>query len=339
MNLGHTPAPHCRAEPLDDPADAIPALVLAFDHEGRIVRWNRQLEAVTGFRSAEMLGKNARAWIGLGGDRRLDLKDGGHRLVRWHISERARGESCTYAVGIDVTVDRDDLRHTMQAERLAAVGTLAAGLAHGIRNPLNSATLQLQVLRRRVERGQLDREQLMPVIDIVQSEMDRLEGLVHDFLAFAQPKRLELESTPLNELLRELANAARAEARQSRIEIRQHLDSAIGRLELEPARIRQVFSNLVRNALEAMPNGGTLTLRTVPADSGGLVRVDVEDTGVGFPEGAPLFDAFYSTKQRASGLGLAIAYRIVSEHGGFLRAELRRPGSCFSVFLPQLAKA
>lgn len=318
--------------------DAIPALVLGFDAEGKIVVWNRLLEALTGFSAKEVLGGEVRTWVGRGGDRRLDVKGGGHRLVRWQISSDAQ-DGISYAIGVDVTQERDELRATLQSERLAAVGTLAAGLAHEVRNPLNSGSLQLQVLRRRIERGQTDREQLLPVIDIVSAEIERVERLVHDLLAFAQPRRLALVTTSLNELVAELGAQIEQQARAAGVTVRLTLAPTLGTVHVEPELIRQVLSNLLRNALEAMPSGGTLTVRTLAADARGFVRVDIQDTGVGFSEDARLFDAFYTTKPSGSGLGLAVAHKIVSDHGGYLSAEPCHPGACFSVKLPQLGKA
>jgi signal transduction histidine kinase len=321
----------------DELADRLPAFVVVLNAAREIVLWNRHLESVTGFTRVEMLGRDGSLLIGNGGDRRLDIKGGGHRLVRWHLADDPPGT--TYAFGMDVTEERDELRQSMQKERLTAAGTLAAGLAHEVRNPLNSATLQLQVLRRRIERGQSAREQLLPVIEIVEGEMARLERLVNDFLAFAQPRRFELESVSLNGILEEELQRCENIARTAGIRIERALDAALGPVEVDPHRLRQALTNLFQNAIEAMPTGGTLSVRSSRANAQGFVHVEIEDSGVGFAEDAPLFDAFYTTKSGGTGLGLSIAHKIVSEHGGILRAEPRNPGACFFVLLPQLHKS
>ncbi|HET9954062.1 MAG TPA: ATP-binding protein [Polyangiaceae bacterium] len=315
--------------------EAIPAFVLALDREHQIVLWNQRLEAVTGFSRAEMIGQSGADLIREGGDRKLDLKGGGHRLVRWQCTEVA---NTTYALGIDVTEEREMLRRTLQAERLASAGTLAAGLAHEVRNPLNSATLQLQVLKRRIERGNVEKDKLLPVISVVDGEIQRLTHLVSDFLAFARPHKLEIESTDLNDFLNEVLDLVTPECKLANVQVCKDFAQGIGRLELEPNRIRQVLLNLIRNAIEAMPDGGLLTLHTSEADSAGFVHIEVQDPGKGFAEDAPVFDAFYTTKPGGTGLGLAIAHRIVTEHGGVLKAEPRSPGACFSVLLPQHSK-
>jgi signal transduction histidine kinase len=318
--------------------EAVPSFVIALDEQSRIVLWNGYLENATGFARDEMLGTSGAELIGQGGDRKLPLKSGGHRLVRWQRAEltRSAGSAVTYAVGIDVTEEREMLRRTLRAERLAAVGTLATGLAHEVRNPLNSASLQLQVLKRRLSRGVLQPDELLPVVAIVSEEISRLDHLVSDFLSFAQPRPLELVPSDLNALIDAAAGLIRAEATAQGVEVACELDPGVGTVEVEPERLRQVLLNLGRNALEAMPEGGRLTFRSAAANADGNVCVEVEDSGAGFPEDAPIFDAFYTTKPGGTGLGLAIVHRIVSEHGGSMRASSQPGCTRFSAYLPQL---
>ncbi|HEY6559021.1 MAG TPA: ATP-binding protein [Polyangiaceae bacterium] len=318
--------------------EAVPAFVIALDEQSRIVLWNGYLENATGFSRDEMLGTSGTELIGEGGDRKLPLKSGGHRLVRWQRAEltRSAGSAVTYAVGIDVSEEREMLRRTLRVERLAAVGTLATGLAHEVRNPLNSASLQLQVLKRRVSRGVADPSQLLPVVAIVSEEISRLDHLVSDFLSFAQPRPLALVPSDLNGLIGAAAGLVRAEAADLGVAVECELDPGVGSVEVEPERLRQVLLNLARNSLQAMPGGGRVTFRSKAANADGNVCIEVEDTGLGFSDEAPIFDAFYTTKPGGTGLGLAIVHRIVSEHGGSMRA-ISQPGCTrFSAYLPQL---
>lgn len=319
--------------------EAVPAFVLALDADGRIRLWNRPLEEVTGYSRQEMLGKPGLELIG-DGARTLPLKHGGHRLVRWQRAELSdgNGKPVTYAMGLDVTEERDMLLRTLRAERLAAVGTLAAGLAHEVRNPLNSAALQLQVLRRRVERGSTDPSQLLPIIGIVVDEIRRLDHLVSDFLSFAQPRPLRVEPMALDALVAAVADLVRPEAEAAGVRFVVELDASGRSVEVDAERMRQVLLNLMRNAVEATESdSGTVTVRTAPADPEGYARVEVIDTGSGFAEDAPIFDAFYTTKEAGTGLGLAIAYRIVADHGGVLTAESRPGRTRFMVRLPERA--
>ena len=318
--------------------EAVPAFVMALGPAGNILLWNHQLEEVTGFSREEMIGKSGTELVADGADRTLPRKGGGHRLVRWQLA-RAPGPGVThitYAVGIDVTDERSMLRRTMLAERLAAVGTLAAGLAHEVRNPLNSATLQLQVLKRRLARRQTNPEGLLPVVDVVHDEIRRLDRLVTDFLAFARPHRLDLRPAPLDELVASVAEQLRPEVESAGIAMEVVIESPLGSIEADPERLRQVLINLMRNAVEAMGDEGRLTVR-VRADMDGFATIRVEDTGPGIVDNAPIFDAFYTTKASGTGLGLAIVHRIVQEHGGTISYESRPGHTCFTIRLPELA--
>jgi signal transduction histidine kinase len=317
--------------------DAIPALVMALDEQGKIALWNRRLEEVTGHTRAEMIGRAGSDLIGAGGDRILTLKSDGQRLVRWQLARLggSSGAQSTYAVGIDVTHERDMMRRTLRAERLAAAGTLAAGLAHEVRNPLNSATLQLQVLRRRLDRRQMEPQALVGVVKLVEEEIRRLNRLVSDFLAFARPRPLNLQNGNLAELVSAVAEQLRPEVESHGMTLHVELDAQDTRTEFDTEQLRQVLINLVKNAIDAMSVGGILTLRTLPADKEGNLAIQVVDTGVGFPNDAAIFDAFYTTKEGGTGLGLAIVHRVIQEHGGAISAESRPGMTCFTLRLPQ----
>jgi len=313
--------------------EAVPALVLALDRQGRIRLWNRRLEEATGFGRGEMLGKPGEELIGHGGVRPLARRSGPDLLVRWERAEvTSVVDVCTYAVGLDVTAEQEMLRRTLRAERLAAVGTLAAGLAHEVRNPLNSALLQLQVLGRRIDRGDRDHASLKPVLGLIEDEIRRLEVLVNDFLSFVHPRPLELQPTALAELCRDVLTFVAPEAGMAGVEVEAELAETIAPVQADPQRLRQVLQNLVRNAVEAMSGGGRLTLRTRSVE--GQVEIDVEDTGPGFPDETPIFDAFFTTKPKGTGLGLTIVHRIVSDHGGTLRVRSRPGQTCFTISLP-----
>lgn len=319
--------------------EAVPALVLALDGSGRVALWNRRLEETTGFARQEMIGQIGEPILGAETVSPLPVKGGGEKLVRWEKARVISGtpggeETWTYAVGVDVTVEQDMLRRTMRSERLAAVGTMAAGLAHEVRNPLNSALLQLQVLRRRLGRGDATPESIDPVAGLIEDEIRRLERLVSAFLSFARPRPLDLQPTVVEELCEEVLAFARPEAALARVELRLEAegDNPYPRVQVDPERLRQVVHNLVRNGLDAMPGGGRLTVRV--RHSAGEVEMDVVDTGVGFPDEAPVFDAFFTTKSNGTGLGLSIVHRIVSDHGGTVRVHSHPGDTCFTLSIP-----
>lgn len=326
--------------------EAVPALVLALDPAGRIALWNRRLEEATGFCRDEMIGQPGDGLIGEGGIHPLARKKGGDILVRWERARVAEGQlaapalkgkgaahdSWTYAVGTDVTAEQEMLRRTLRAERLAAVGTMAAGLAHEVRNPLNSATLQLQVLRRRLSKGDVRPDSLDPVAGLIEEEIRRLERLVDDFLSFARPRPLDLQPTGLAELCQGVLTFAEHEAAAAGVTMSLDVEADVPAIHADAARLRQVLQNLVRNALEAMPSGGRLAVRVRRAE--GAVEIDVADTGVGFADEAPVFDAFFTTKSKGTGLGLSIVHGIVTDHGGTVRVRSRPGDTCFTLSLP-----
>jgi len=322
--------------------EAVPAFVLALDGGGRIALWNRRLEEVTGIPRERMIGRPGEALIGGGGVRPLAAADG-ERLVRWERAQvrlppaagqegASETETWTYAVGADVTAEQEMLRRALRAERLAAVGTLAAGLAHEVRNPLNSAALQLEVLERRLSKSDAVREATLPVTAAISEEIRRLERLVTEFLSFARPSPLELEPTAFAELCAEELAFGAPVAEAAGVEVVQEIAPDLPALKVDPQRLRQVLRNLVRNAIEAMPEGGKLTVRARRV--GATVEIDVADTGVGFGDEAPIFDAFFTTKPKGTGLGLSIVHRIVSDHGGTVSVRSRPGETCFTISLP-----
>lgn len=323
--------------------DGVPAFVLALDEAGKIVVWNQQLERVTGYQRREMLGTDGRRFTSTPEQNtRLPLKGNGHRSVRWRLAQVAGtpGTSLvTYALGVDVTEESEMQRRTLRAERLAAVGTLAAGLAHEVRNPLNSATLQLQLLERKIARQKLDPSALSRVVAVVRSEIDRLDRLVNDFLAFAKPKPLQTTPSDLNQLVANVVDLLTVEAHDANVALLLQLEPNLGPVPLEAQSMRQVVLNLLRNSLEALrgQGGGQVRLCTRPVAGEASVALEVTDTGPGFSEDAPIFDAFYTTKDAGTGLGLAIVHRIVTEHGGTIGVHTGDGQTSFTVTLPQPA--
>jgi signal transduction histidine kinase len=316
--------------------ESMPSFVLALDDDGRITTWNRQLELVTGLSREQMLGTPGAALVGVGeGSHALPVHGGGSRQVRWRHAQAQEpsGARTTYVVGIDVTDEQELSRRTLRAERLAAVGTMAAGLAHEVRNPLNSASLQLALLERRLGRGE-GPDTTLPIARIINGEIRRLDRLVRDFLAFAQPRPIERRPIDLTALLCDVVTLIQPEAEAAGVTVSQDLQRGLPNVSGDAERLRQVFLNLTRNAREAMQErGGILTLRAraVP----GAVEVDVEDNGPGFGDELPVFDAFFTTKPQGTGLGLSLVHRIVTDHDGSIRVRSRPGCTCFTFSLPR----
>lgn len=341
--------------------DTVQALLLVVDEDGRVVRANQAVAAATGLRADELVGKDwfetcvpegwrvqERALFRqvLGGDEDDNethesflsaSRAGGayeERRIMWrwspHIVED--GSKNLYISGLDVTDQRALERRTLLSEKLAAVGTLSAGLAHEIRNPLNAASLQLQLLERRVKRIS-DDEKLHAPIEVVRNEIRRLGNLVGDFLSFARPAELRPGPVDLRELAERVVELEAPHAQTLEVEL-ELLGGESVTLLGDSERLKQVLLNLVRNALEAVSGGGRVELEVRRSGNGGASLV-VRDDGPGIPEEHldRIFEPFFSTKTDGTGLGMAICHSIVSLHGGDIHIDCSR-GTEIEIVLP-----
>ena len=221
----------------------------------------------------------------------------------------------------------------MKSERLATIGTLASSLAHEVRNPLNSISLQLVLLSRRVARGEpaLQRE-IGALIETARGEIARLDDLVNEFLSLSTLDRLSLVETNPADVAREVMVLMAPVARERGVRVREDHTEALPSVPLDREKMKQVLINLVRNAIEAMPNEGALQISSRFED--GAVVIRVGDTGVGIQKGLDVFNFFMTTKRGGTGLGLPIARGIVEAHGGTLTYESEPGrGTVFSVAL------
>ncbi len=218
-----------------------------------------------------------------------------------------------------------------RADRLSAMGELAAGLAHEIRNPLGAIDGAVQILIRE----QLPSETKQEFGELAQRELERLKGIVNHFLNFARPQPPQRIAIDPALLLHSVAKLVGETAKLAGVTIKVEETMSVPTICVDPEQVKQVLLNLAINAVQAMPSGGNATLRAIAED--GTVRLEVQDEGVGIdPENAErIFNPFFTTRNDGTGLGLSIAERIVSQHGG--RIESRRNsdrGMTFSVILP-----
>ena len=222
----------------------------------------------------------------------------------------------------------------IQSEKMAVVGTFASGLAHEVRNPLNSIALQLSILERRVAPLPVGLAgEIKELVGVIREEVKRLDNLVGDFLQFSRSNRVQYRPASLDELLDEVMRLLRPEARDAHVTLkRQRIGEPMPDLRVDPEKMKQVVINLVRNAIEAMPGGGVVTVESGLTD--GRARMVVRDTGPGLPEGLDVFQLFVTTKAQGTGLGLSIAQQIVLEHGGEIAASSEASGATFTVSLP-----
>ncbi|HTO99628.1 MAG TPA: ATP-binding protein [Myxococcales bacterium] len=232
---------------------------------------------------------------------------------------------------------RELARRAQVAEKLAAVGTLTAGISHEIRNPLNAAGLQLAVLERRICKLTEDLQgPLLEPLGLVRDEIRRLEHLLEDFLQFARPRELDARPVEVQGVLEAVLGLLGGDAERRGIALEQQIAPDLPSVLGDAERLRQVMMNLALNALEAAPRGGRVrvTARAVDRD----VVLAVDDSGPGIPpENAErIFEPFFTTKASGSGLGLPIVHAIVIQHGGSIGYE-KSPlgGARFWVRLPR----
>jgi len=233
----------------------------------------------------------------------------------------------------------------VEAERMAYIGTLASGLAHEIRNPLNSLNLNMQMLEEEFQEGTsaVSPASGKRLLAITRSEISRLERLVSDFLAYAKPRPLEMEEMPAVrplERVRELL-AGEIQKRDARVEVEDRSGGA--RVRVDPAQIGQLLLNLARNAMDAAEESGRRpALDLSVSRHGSSVALAVRDNGVGIPpeERERVFELFYSTRKGGTGLGLAIVDRIARAHGGRVKLESAvGEGTVVTVELPLVASS
>ncbi len=213
----------------------------------------------------------------------------------------------------------------LASERLATIGKMAAHVTHEIRNPLSSIALNLELLEEELPSSAEEANNLLRAI---KAEVERLSGLSEQYLSVARQKPQQKQLEKLGEIVEEACEFVRRELQQANIALEVSIEPGVGELALPvaEAQIRQALLNLLRNAREAMPQGGRVVVKLLEAEGGGLDLI-VDDEGVGMPATTRerLFEPFFTTKQHGTGLGLAITRQIAEAHGGGIRVETREP--------------
>lgn len=220
-------------------------------------------------------------------------------------------------------------------EQVEALQTLCAGLAHEVRNPLNSAKLQLELAERRIRRGNGDERKLVEPIEHAGHEIDRLTVLLDEFLAFAQPYALDAQPRDVVALVHDVLENDRPLADLRGAELR--FVEARGPIiaDVDGAKIQQIVESLVANAVEAVAPGGHVSVAVVPLD--GHVHIRVTDDGRGIPDSIlpRIYEPFFSTKDGGTGMGLSIVHSLVQLHHGSVQVDSSPSGTTFDVMLPR----
>ena len=330
--------------------------VLVVDADGTTVYANEAVARLTGFDGAKARGRPVRHLLpdwdwdnllapsdeGKGWTRQasceIEVTYPERRLLEIQSTPSANG---TVLLVRDVTLSRAREESAIESSRSDAVRDLAAGVAHEIGNPLNAISLNLQLLARefRREADETRRTRLLHDISTAQNEVRRLEGIIKGFLSALRPAKLNLVPGSLVDPLTDTLDALKAQFEDRRIQTQLSLPSALPTVLVDRAQMEQVFFNLVKNALEAMKDGGSLEIE-VDADDRD-VHVVIRDNGSGMDAAtlAHIFEPYQTSKEHGSGLGLMLSRRIVHAHGGEIDVESKPgAGTAFTVRIPRLEK-
>ena len=346
--------------------DALPVSLYVIDRDYRIVMWNRHREiGIQGIPRDTVIGRNVfevlarypqgklsrefqRAFE-TGKIERIEQRtvaaDGSTKY--WLVSKVPMRDADTgeithvITVGEDVTMRVEAIHAVGRAEKLAAVGRLAAGVVHEINNPLATISACAESLEARVSEGVFgdseDANDLKEYLSLIRSEAFRCKGITTGLLDFSRVRTGERHPIEIEEVLKSSANLLNHQKRGNNIEIELKIEENLPTVEADAGQIQQAVIALSTNAIDAMPDGGTLTFNAF-SDSRRLI-IEVSDTGHGItPENLPkIFEPFFTTKEvgRGTGLGLAVCYGIITDHDGRLnvRSNIGK-GTTFSIFLP-----
>ena len=239
------------------------------------------------------------------------------------------GHKYILAIDRDLTARKEAEEKMQRAEQLKMVGELAAGLAHEIKNPLAGIKVSIEVLSNEPYMPEEDRGVLVKVID----EIRRIESLIQGLLSFARPPRPRFAETNVNEVLSGvsglvLQDQSRTPGSSRTIAVVKDFDSRLPMITADPMQLKQVFMNLILNAVDAMQDGGTLTMKTLFDAAAQVVLVEISDTGKGISAAVmdKIFHPFFTTKPKGTGLGLAISKRLIEDHGGKISIEKNASG-------------
>ena len=346
--------------------DALPVSLYVVDRDYRIVTWNRHREiGVQGIPRDAALGRNVfnvlarypegrvreefeRAFR-TGRIERIEQQtvseDG--TTKHWMVSKIPMRDAETdevshvITVGEDITVRVEAIHAVGRAEKLAAVGRLAAGVVHEINNPLATISACSEALEQRLEEGAFDGSEavddLNEYLGLIKSEAFRCKSITTGLLDFSRLRTGDRHPLDIAEILRSSANLVSHQKRGDQIEIKLDLSDDIPLINADGGQLQQAVIALATNAIDAMPDGGTLTFRAYAEPR--RLAIEIEDTGIGIPteDLSKVFEPFFTTKEvgKGTGLGLAVCYGIITDHGGRLavRSNVGK-GTTFTIYLP-----
>jgi two-component system sensor kinase FixL len=333
--------------------------VVSIDREGQIVLFNPAAERIFGFTADEIVGQKVNVLMaepyalehdgyisqyertGIAhatGQTRLFMgrrKNGEQFPIEVSLTRVPADENVPYAAFIRDVSEKSRLQaQLLESERLAAIGSTAAKIGHEIANPLNGMYLTVQLLDQRIAKELPDLDgQIRANIKKLREEITRLNQLLQQFRALARRDKYDFRSIDIADLIEDVITAEQPVAATAGIEIERAAEAHLPAIQGDWDKLKQVFLNLIKNAMEAMPSGGKITIAASAAS--GMVKIQIADSGVGIPPDIDIFEPFATTKKQGTGLGLVIVRQIVTAHHGtiFYTSEAGK-GTVFIVSFP-----
>ena len=275
--------------------------------------------------------------------REIELNYPDHRVVRLYMvpidAQVGHDGSGGYVIVLsDITEERVCMEERLESERIDSIVRLAAGVAHELGNPLNSLTIHLQLIERKLKKlaKQPDATNLAESLQVCQGEVERLDGIITHFLKAIRPQKLELNELDLLELVEDVLRVQEAELSNRKLEVKVEVSDDLPTILGDRDQIKQAFFNLIKNAMEAMQPSGSLRILARCDDD--YVYLQFVDNGSGISEEdlSKVFQAYYTTKEEGHGLGMMIVERIMREHGGHINIESRKEaGTAITLQFPQ----
>ena len=245
---------------------------------------------------------------------------------------------------VDITEKKMREFQLRQAESLAALTTLSAGVAHEIKNPLTSIDIHIQLLNREIQKFKSNNieavKNIKNFLAIVKEEIDRLNSIVQDFLFAVRPMSLSLSKKNINGIVRDLVDFLKYELLEADIEVKLDLDDKLPDVVVDSKYLKQALLNIIKNSAEAIRSGGKIRIKTEEEKDGDVV-IHIMDDGEGIPESimSKIFEPYFTTRKSGTGLGLVIVYKIIRELGGDLAVKSEEGGgTVFRIKLPVFEK-